>query len=78
MLLQFAIKTIDLAIALTKGGPGISTTFPALYVYDLMFQRGEIAEGAAAAVMILAALAVVLVPYALWMVLRRSREAARG
>ena len=27
----------------TKGGPGIATTFPALYVYDLMFQRGEIA-----------------------------------
>ena len=78
VLLQFAIKTFDLAIALTKGGPGISTTFPALYVYDLMFQRGEIAEGAAAAVMILAALAVVLVPYALWMILRRSREAARG
>ena len=78
VLLQFAIKTFDLAIALTKGGPGISTTFPALYVYDLMFQRGEIAEGAAAAVMVLLALAFVLVPYSLWLVVRRSREAARG
>ncbi len=78
VLLQFAIKTFDLAIALTGGGPGISTTFPALYVYDLMFQRGEIAEGAAAAMMILAALAVVLVPYALWLVVRRSLERARG
>ena len=46
--LQFAIKTFDLAVALTSGGPGISTTFPAIYVYDLMFQRGEIGEGAAA------------------------------
>lgn len=78
VLLQFAIKTFDLAIALTKGGPGISTTFPALYVYDLMFQRGEIAEGAAAAMMILAALALVLVPYTLWTVLRRAREAGHG
>jgi glucose/mannose transport system permease protein len=76
VLLQFAIKTFDLVVALTNGGPGISTTFPALYVYDLMFQRGEIAVGAAAAMMMLAALAVVLVPYALWTAWRSKREAA--
>ena len=78
VLLQFAIKTFDLVVALTRGGPGISTTFPANYVYDLMFQRGEIAVGAAAAIMMLAALAVVLVPYALWTVWRSRREAAHG
>ena len=60
------------------GGPGISTTFPAIYVYDLMFQRGQIAIGAAAAIMMLLALAVVLVPYALWTVWRSRREAAHG
>ena len=69
VLLQFAIKTFDLVVALTGGGPGIATTFPANYVYDLMFQRGEIAVGAAAAVMMLLALAVVLVPYASWTIL---------
>lgn len=74
VLLQFAIKTFDLALALTGGGPGIATTFPAIYVYDLMFQRGQIAEGAAAAIMILLALAVVLVPYSLWRVWRRRFE----
>ena len=78
VLLQFAIKTFDLAVALTNGGPGISTTFPAIYVYDLMFQRGQIAEGAAAAVMILLALTAVLVPYALWLVWRRRRESGHG
>jgi glucose/mannose transport system permease protein len=78
VLLQFAIKTFDLVIALTSGGPGLSTTFPAIYVYDLMFQRGQIAQGAAAAIMILAALAVVLVPYALWIVWRRRRESRNG
>jgi glucose/mannose transport system permease protein len=66
VLLQFAIKTFDLAVALTNSGPGISTTFPATFVYDMMFQRGEIGEGAAAAIMMLVALAVVLVPYALF------------
>jgi glucose/mannose transport system permease protein len=74
VMLQFAIKTFDLVVALTGGGPGISTTFPANYVYDLMFQRGQIAEGAAAAIMMLMALAVVLVPYALYLVWQRRRE----
>jgi glucose/mannose transport system permease protein len=78
VLLQFAIKTFDLAIALTNGGPGISTTFPAQYVYDLMFQRGQIAQGAAAAIMMLTALAIVLVPYALWLTWRQRRLRANG
>ena len=78
VLLQFAIKTFDLVLALTKGGPGISTTVPAIYVYDLMFQRGQIAEGAAAAIMILLALSIVLVPYAIWLTYRRQREARSG
>jgi len=78
VLLQFAIKTFDLVVTLTQGGPGVSTTMPANYVYDLMFQRGQIAQGAAAAVMILSALACVLVPYALWQTWRARREAAHG
>lgn len=78
VLLQFAIKTFDLVVTLTQGGPGISTTMPANFVYDLMFQRGQIAQGAAAAMMILAALACVLVPYALWQAWRQRGETSRG
>ena len=43
-----------------------------------MFQRGQIAEGAAAAMMILAALALVLVPYSLWQVWRQRQAAGHG
>ncbi|MEO8241997.1 MAG: sugar ABC transporter permease [bacterium] len=78
VMLQFAIKTFDLVVALTQGGPGISTTFPAIYVYDLMFQRGQIGEGAAAAIMMLVALAAVLVPYSLYMVWRNRRYGQNG
>lgn len=74
ILLQFAIKTFDLVLALTSGGPGISTTVPAIYVYDLMFGRGELGEGAAAAVMVLAALAIVLVPYSVYTTWQRRRD----
>lgn len=76
--IQFAIKTFDLVAALTRGGPGVSTTFPAIYVYDLMFQRGQIGEGAAAAIMMLAAVAAVLVPYSLYLVWHRRRENRNG
>jgi glucose/mannose transport system permease protein len=78
VLLQFAIKTFDLVIALTGGGPGIATTVPAIYVYDLMFQRGQMAQGAAAAIMILLALSLVLVPYTIWTNYRQRLEASRG
>lgn len=76
--IQFAIKTFDLVVALTRGGPGIATVFPAIVVYDFMFQRGQIGEGAAAAILMLSALAVVMVPYALWLVWRRRRESHNG
>jgi glucose/mannose transport system permease protein len=65
ILLQMAIKTFDLVRALTGGGPGIATNMPATVVYDFMFQRGQIGRGAAAAILMLAALIVVIVPYKL-------------
>jgi glucose/mannose transport system permease protein len=74
IMLQFAIKTFDLVAALTRTGPGKSTMFPANYVYQLMFERSQIGEGAAGSIMMLAALAVVLVPYALYLVWRTRRE----
>jgi glucose/mannose transport system permease protein len=77
ILLQFAIKTYDLVVALTAGGPGLASVLPALVVYDFMFQRGELGRGSAAAVMLLASLAVVLLPYAAYGVWRR-RAAARA
>lgn len=62
ILLQFTIKTFDLVLALTHGGPGISTTFPAIFVYDRLFASAELAQGAAAAVWLLIGLVVVLLP----------------
>lgn len=71
--LQFAISTFDLVRALTNGGPGIATQLPSLVVYDLMFQRGLLGRGAAAAVLMLLILLAVLLPYAAWRYLQRRR-----
>ncbi len=73
--LQFAITTFDLVRALTGGGPGLATQLPALVVYDFMFQRGQLARGAAAAVLMLLILLAVLLPYAAWRYVQRRRAA---
>jgi glucose/mannose transport system permease protein len=78
IMLQFAIKTYDLVWSMTSGGPGVSTTFPAIYVYDLMFQRGQIAGGAAASIMMLLALTVVLVPYGLYSAWQSRKAIGHG
>lgn len=78
ILLQFAIKTFDLALALTGGGPGLSTVLPSMVVYDFMFQRGLLGRGSAAAVLQLLMLVAVLVPYGLfrrWQIVRAARNA---
>ncbi len=76
ILLQFAIKTFDLAMALTGGGPGIATLLPSIVVYDFMFQRGYLGRGSAAAVMMLLYLLAVLVPYGLFRRWRAAKAAS--
>jgi len=78
ILLQYAIKTFDLVRALTGGGPGISTTLPALVVYDFMFQRGQLGRGSAAAVLLLLSLIVVLLPYYFYTHWRARQERTNG
>jgi glucose/mannose transport system permease protein len=78
ILLQFAIKTFDLVRALTGGGPGLATQLPTLVVYDFMFQRGLLARGSAAAVLMLLTLIAVLLPYFVYTRWRRRRDGRLG
>jgi glucose/mannose transport system permease protein len=75
ILLQYTIKTFDLVRALTGGGPGIATQLPSLVVYDLMFQRGLLGRGSAAAVLMLLYLLAVLLPYFAFVQWRKRRNA---
>jgi len=63
ILAHMAIKSYDLIIALTNGGPGRSTWLPSVFMYQYSFTRNEMAVGAASAVMMLAGIAVVVLPY---------------
>jgi glucose/mannose transport system permease protein len=60
---HLAIKSFDLVMALTAGGPGFSTDLPATYMYAMAFTRGQIGQGAAAATVMLATIAAIVVPY---------------
>lgn len=69
---HLAIKSYDLVVALTRGGPGFATELPSTFMYEFTFSRNEMAMGAASAVMMLVLLTVLIVPY-LYSELRNDR-----
>jgi glucose/mannose transport system permease protein len=62
VLSHIAIKSFDLVMALTAGGPGTSSDVPAIFMYQFSFTRGQLGLGAASAMMMLATVLAVLVP----------------
>jgi len=69
---HLAIKSFDLVMALTAGGPGFATDLPATFMYAHAFTRGQIGLGAASAMVMLAVVAAIVVPY-LYSELRSKR-----
>jgi glucose/mannose transport system permease protein len=60
-----AVRTFDIVIAMTGGGPGIATQMPATYVIDNINAR-NVGQGMAAAVcMLVPILALILLQVAL-------------
>ena len=63
ILSHLAIKSYDLVIALTGGGPGRATELPATFMYSYTFTRNQMGIGAASAVIMLMTIAAIMVPY---------------
>jgi glucose/mannose transport system permease protein len=57
------IKSYDLVVALTGGGPGGSTQLPSTFMYDFTFTRNQMAVGSASAIMMLMTIAAIMIPY---------------
>jgi glucose/mannose transport system permease protein len=74
VLSHIAIKSFDLIMALTGGGPGYSSDVPATFMYSMAFTRGQMGVGAASAMMMLMAVAAIVVPY-LYSELRKDKDA---
>ena len=63
VLSHLAIKSFDLVMSLTNGGPGYATDVPATFMYAMSFNRGQVGLGAASATVMLMTVAAIVVPY---------------
>jgi glucose/mannose transport system permease protein len=73
ILAHIAIKSFDLVMALTGGGPGFSSDLPATFMYTFAFNRNQIGLGAASAMIMLMAVVAVIVPMIYAETLRHRR-----
>ncbi|MER5171006.1 sugar ABC transporter permease [Thioclava sp. GXIMD2076] len=63
VLAHLAIKSFDLVIALTGGGPGYATDLPATYMYAMAFSRGDLGQAASSAMVMMGVVFAIVVPY---------------
>ena len=63
VLAHLAIKSFDLVIALTGGGPGFATDLPATYMFAMAFSRGDIGQAASSAMVMMGVVFAIVVPY---------------
>ncbi len=73
ILSHIAIKSFDLVMVLTRGGPGYSSDLPATFMYAFAFTRSRLAFGAASAMVMFAAVMAIIAPY-LYSELRMKRN----
>jgi glucose/mannose transport system permease protein len=69
-----AIRSFDLVVALTGGGPGYSSDLPTNYMYQMAFGRNRMGLSAASAMMIFMTVAAVMVPYVYSEMRREARH----
>jgi len=76
ILAHLAIKSYDLVVALTGGGPGKATEVPATFMYSYTFSRNLMGIGAASAIIMLMMIFSIIVPY-LYAELHAGRKVER-
>ena len=67
------VRTYDLVVAMTGGGPGLSSQVPTIYVYEHMFVS-NLSQGLAASTVMLATVAIIVVPWAFYEFGRRRTQ----
>jgi glucose/mannose transport system permease protein len=73
VLAHLAIKAFDLVMAMTGSGLGNAADLPATYMYAMAFSRGDLGQAAAAAMVMMAIVFTIVVPY-LYSELRQRRD----
>jgi len=73
LLAVAVVRTFDVVVVMTSGGPGDASEVPAKFIVDHLFGRNNIALASAASVVMLVTVFTVLAPLLYW----RSRTEAR-
>jgi glucose/mannose transport system permease protein len=63
LLSMGVIKTYDIVVALTNGGPGSATEVPAKFIMDNLFQRQNLGLATAAATVLLLTVLIIVAPF---------------
>jgi len=75
LLATAVVKVYDLVVALTNGGPGISTEVPAKFVIEYLFQRQNLGLATAASTVMMITVLCVLAPWLYVQYFRQPRSA---
>jgi glucose/mannose transport system permease protein len=63
LLAVAVLRSFDLVIVLTGGGPGYASDLPSRFMYEMAFRRDQLGLGAASAIMLLLTFLAVVLPY---------------
>lgn len=76
IMVALAIRTFDLMVAMTGGGPGFATDLPTNFMYQFAFGRQRLGLAAASSIMIFVSVAAIMAPL-IYSELRRERRNER-
>ncbi len=71
IMVALALRTFDLMVAMTGGGPGFATDLPTNFMYQFAFGRQRLGLAAASSLMIFLSVLAIMVPF-IWSELRRE------
>lgn len=72
ILITHVLKSYDLVVALTKGGPGFSSDIPSKFIVDHLFERANIGFASAGAVYMLLIMVAILAPFVIIQKLKKG------
>ncbi|MEK1931362.1 MAG: sugar ABC transporter permease [Pararhizobium sp.] len=76
LLAMGVIKTYDLVVAMTDGGPGYSTEVPAKFIMDNLFQRQNLGLATAGATVLVLSVIIAVAPFRYALHMRAKRKGA--
>jgi glucose/mannose transport system permease protein len=57
------VKSYELVVAMTDGGPGNASDLPSRFVMQTLFERENLSTGSAGAIVMMASVLAILAPY---------------